>query len=238
VGAGRADPASGRAQEGAAGARRRRRPRPPGVRVGPPAPHVPHGGDQGDVPAAPVHAAVAAPRRRRGVRGGRVPHPRRHHAAGERVGDRPRPGGVARAAPVPARALPPGRLARGRRRQRQRLRAHPVRRRPEDLRGPQLGPAHGHAHDGHAGARARMGSRRWRHRRKAGHGGGLRAHPAARRAVDGPARAQTAAVCLRSAVEKGFSSRWLSPSFSHARMGRGIVNSALLLMCVNSNLCY
>jgi hypothetical protein len=215
VGAGRADPAPGRPRQGAAGARRRRRPRTPRLRVRPPAPYLPGGDRQGDLQAAPVDAAVAAARRRRGVRGGRVPHPAGRHAAGERVGHRPRPGRVARAARVQARPLPPRRLARRRRRQRERLRAHPVRRRPEDLRGAQLGPADGDAHDGRAGARAGLAPRRRHDRRQAGHGRGLRAHPAARCAADGPAGAQAAAACLCSRVkteafEIGFYTAWSS----------------------------
>ena len=144
----------------AGGAGPRGGPRPPPGGVGPAQPPLPAGRLQGGHAAAPVDAAqppaLLLRRLRRRRRRRRLPRPGQHPAAHQHLGHRPGPGGVEEAPGVPARAVPAGRRRREGRPDGELLRAHPVRRRQEDLR--REAGRHGvrAVLPGHAAARVRL----------------------------------------------------------------------------------
>jgi hypothetical protein len=176
VGDGRNAQEPGRHGARAGGAGPRGGPRPPPGGVGPAQPPLPAGCVQGGPAAAPVHAAqppallLRRLRRRR-----RLPRPGQHPAARQRLGHRPGPGHVGGAPRVPARAVPAGGRGGEGRPARQLLRAHPLRRRPEDLRREAGGHGVRAVLPGHSAARVRLAPSR---RRGAGHARDVWAHGA------------------------------------------------------------
>ena len=113
-------------EEAQDGARRRRRHRAHGGGGRHPRPQVPAGGGEGGVPAAPAGAAARSPRVHPGLRGRRLPHPRRHATVRQRVRASPEPGRVGASPRLRSRAVHPRRGS-GRRGERQRFPPPPVR---------------------------------------------------------------------------------------------------------------
>ncbi|AQK64645.1 Cytochrome P450 84A1, partial [Zea mays] len=183
VGHGGDDAQPRRPAPGAAGARRRRGPRPQRERVGPgqaPLPQVRH---QGDAPAAPAHPA-APPRDRRRLRRGRVLRAQGLPRHGQRLGHRPPPRlveGRRRVPPVAVRGARGG--GRGARLQGRVLRVPAVRVGPPVLPRDGARPVRAGARRRPARARLQLVAARRNEALGDGHGRHLRPYRAARHAA-------------------------------------------------------